>query len=156
MTRSTRPAAEEVAEGALVEVMPAEVYPAQEAPSSALRRRKTRSPVLRTKTLTCLPVRARVTPEGWTSVPAARTGTVDVGAIRTMRSLVPFGRREPQGAVRALHQGADAPEPLGLGERGGRDDAARSGGRVHSHRRMPWSLSRATARAPRQAPSAGR
>ena len=85
-----RPDAEEAAEGAFVEVTPAEVKPDQVAPSSVLRRSCTWSPVLRMKTLTAVPVRTRLTPAGETCWPAVSLGTLAVGAIRRMRSLLPF------------------------------------------------------------------
>src|SRR6478672_3620475 len=49
VTRSTRPAADEAADGALLLVTPAAAQPAHEAPSFVLRRSCTASPVLRTK-----------------------------------------------------------------------------------------------------------
>ena len=92
-----------------------------------LRRILTWSPVLRTNTLTWLPVRARETAEVCTSAPAARTGTVAVGAIRTMRSLLPFdvvSHSAPSGpctTVRMRPSPSACGRSLGLGVRHGED-----------------------------------
>ena len=137
VTRSTRPAADEAADGALVEVTPA---PSPARPTWRRRRccaarRPGRRCCART-TLTWVPVRASVTPEGETSVPAAtRRERSRSGAIRTMRSLVPFdvvNHRAPSGpCIRVRIR----PKPSACGERGDRDDPARAGRRVHPHQR---------------------
>ena len=118
VSRSTRPAADDAAEGALVEVTPAPAQPAQVAPSSALRR--SRDPVAgaahehadlatgaRQRHAGRLHERARG--DGGDGCRRRDPHDAVVGAVRG---------REPQGTVRTLHDRADparSPPPARAG-----------------------------------------